>query len=1576
MHLKLTCNTSDPPLVALLALEFSKPSLTVKVDWGKSTCLNVDSGKSLVTPGAIARYFARLAPSSSLYGDSLLQRSEVDHWLELSGTEPIPRLLQRLNQALATATYLVGHQVTLADLSVWGTLYSKGLAGKLPENVSRWYNFLLTNTSFQSVIKELPDAMVPAKQAAAICREEGKFVELPGAKMGEVVVRFPPEASGYLHIGHAKAALLNQYYQRAFEGRLILRFDDTNPDKEREDFEQVIMEDVKMLEIHHDRLTFTSDYFDLMLQKCQELIQKNLAYVDDTEPDVMKSQREQKQDSVNRNNTIERNLALWQEMQQGTPVGLRCCVRAKISMQAANGCMRDPTLYRCKNMVHPRTGNRYHVYPTYDFACPIVDSIEGVTHALRTTEYHDRDEQYFWVLDALGMRKPHIYEYSRLNLMHTVLSKRKLTWFVDTGVVDGWDDPRMPTVRGVLRRGMTVEALRQFIAAQGSSRSVVMMDWDKLWAFNKKVVDPVAPRHVAVEQGVPVTVSGLAAGTIRVAWHPKNAELGDHEVDVGPELLVDRVDADSMAVGSNVTFIGLGNLRITDVRRDAQGAPVAVLAETNLEDRNYKNTLKVTWLCSSAELVPCTCIFFDHIISKAVLSRDDDFKQFVSKDTRLDVPMQGDPLMKRLRKGDIVQVQRKGYFICDQPYDPDTIRHVGKPAPLVLIFVPDGSQSISTLPQVAQLFYQRNKASVSAQEQNGPHASIDELSARIRDVGNTVRDLKSKKADKAKIDAAVSELLKLKGEYKALSGTEWKPETTASKVEKKKDPAVKEGGDSKVMSDPKVSASLQELGLKIQEKGNHVRELKSKKAEKSAIDASVAELLRLKAEYKAASGTDWKPESFPAQNREKTPSKEAAAKQVGAPEKGVAPAALESLNELSLKIQGVGDKVRELKSNKAEKSQIDAGVAELLRLKAEYKAASGTDWKPAPSPAQKREKTPSKEATAKEVGAPKKDSSPVAPESMNELSLKIQEVGNHVRELKSKKAEKSQIDAGVAELLRLKSEYKAASGKDWAPEGAAVKAEKRKAKAAPVKGAEVPKEKANDKESAAPREGPKKVTRLGLEARKEENLSEWYSQVITKSEMIEYYDVSGCYILRPWAYGLWENVRDYLDARIREMGVQNCYFPMFVSAQALEQEKAHVEDFAPEVAWVTRSGNSELAEPIAIRPTSETVMYPAYARWVQSHRDLPLQLNQWCNVVRWEFKHPQPFLRTREFLWQEGHSAFATKEEAQDEVYRVLGHYASVYEDLLAIPVVRGRKTEKEKFAGAELTTTVEAYVPASGRGIQAATSHYLGQNFSRMFEIVFEDPETREKRYVHQTSWGLTTRTIGVLVMVHADNQGLVLPPRVAQVQAVLVPCGITASLGQERKEELLGFCRAQESRLSTGGVRCRGDYRDNYSPGWKFNHWELKGVPVRLEVGPRDMEQNQVTAVRRDTGDRLAISTSDLVTKVSALLEDIQETLFKRAKEDQLKFQARVTSWDNFLAKLEEKCLILAPFCGECDCEDNIKKQSAREEAEPGAPAMGAKSLCIPFEQPAPMTAADRCIHPACTRKPQYYTLFGRSY
>ncbi|GFH14794.1 prolyl-tRNA synthetase [Haematococcus lacustris] len=387
----------------------------------------------------------------------------------------------------------------------------------------------------------------------------------------------------------------------------------------------------------------------------------------------------------------------------------------------------------------------------------------------------------------------------------------------------------------------------------------------------------------------------------------------------------------------------------------------------------------------------------------------------------------------------------------------------------------------------------------------------------------------------------------------------------------------------------------------------------------------------------------------------------------------------------------------------------------------------------------------------------------------------------------------------------------------------------------------------------------------------------------------------GCYILRPSAFAIWEFITRFFDDAIKAMGVQNAYFPLFITEDVLNTEKDHVEGFAPEVAWVTRCGNTEMDKPIAIRPTSETVMYPYYAQWIRSHRDLPLRLNQWTNVVRWEFKYPTPFIRSREFLWQEGHTAFATQPEAEAEVLEVLELYRRVYEELLAVPVIKGKKSKKEQFAGAFYTTTVEAFIPETGKGIQGATSHCLGQNFSKMFHIEFETEE-KTKAFAWQNSWGLTTRTIGVMIMTHSDDKGLVMPPRVAPKQLVLVPIP-KATTPEDVRAGMVSKTAELAAALGVAGVRVTTDTRDNYTPGWKYNYWELRGVPLRLELGPKDMEAGCVVLARRDTGAKETVAWADVASRVPVLLDQIQADMLASAK---VRMDACLETWLALRVKL----------------------------------------------------------------------------
>ncbi|KAK9886701.1 hypothetical protein WA026_017618 [Henosepilachna vigintioctopunctata] len=1642
MTIKLICKKSNPPLGGILAancINFTKNN-QVEIQWAEENYVEHSSQRiDCDTTPDILRAISRFC-QSNLYGGTPLEKTQIDHWLcytlgPLSLKNEFSSALTHLNNILGPITFLVGKQLTIADFAIFASLYAnkqwQDLLSKsaAPDNVLRWYKFIesleyvkkvinnLTPEIQQALKKSAEENSVDTASVTATGRaREGKFIDLPGAKMGEVVVRFPPEASGYLHIGHAKAALLNQYYQQAFKGKLVMRFDDTNPAKENVHFEKVILDDIAMLDIKPDMFTYTSDYFELMLEYCEKMLKQGIAYADDTDPEIMKQEREQKLESANRNNDVAKNFKLWEEMKKGTDVGQKCCIRAKIDMKSLNGCLRDPTIYRCKNEAHPRTGTKYKVYPTYDFACPIVDAIEGVTHTLRTMEYHDRDPQFYWFIDVLGLRKPYIWEYSRLSMTNTVLSKRKLTWFVEQGLVDGWDDPRMPTVRGVLRRGMTVEGLKEFIIAQGSSRSVVFMEWDKIWAFNKKVIDPIAPRYTVVDYDthVPVIVKGAKEECLTVPKHPKNPDVGTKSVWIGPKILIDKADVEVLKEGQNATFINWGNLMIKKINKKG-GNVESVEAELNLDNKDYKKTPKVTFLCETekAKFTPTFCIYFDHIISKPLLGKDEDFKQFIGHETRKDLQVLGDPELRNLKQGDIIQIQRRGFFRVDVPYG-ERSPFTCKEQPVILFYVPDGSAKENPFFKASSVTNDtpvKKEEKSSAKTESSPskvtlssaNKTALEINEEIIKQGNIVRDLKAKKATKADIDIAVKSLLAVKAEYLKLTGCEWKPGCTPPNVNSATDVSIdssdelnrkiiaqgdkvrqlkaqkadkaqvevevkallslkaefktttgKDWSPSTVNTAPQVPVQDESIILKkIAAQGDKVRELKSKKASKPEIDAEVKTLLTLKEEFKKLTGKAWTAEAN--SSDKKTSEKTISSKPSGE-------------NDLLSKISEQGDKVRKLKSEKAEKAKIDAEVKILLELKKEFKNVTGKDWKPDMKP------TVVQNTVVKENVAVNSSGDAI---NASDLTKKINDQGNLVRDLKSKKAKKEEIDKAVTILLSLKSQYKQLTGTDFPVSG----------RPSSDKTTKAPKEKKENKPKQEPKEkkaagnedsNVKKQTRLGLEAKKEEDLPNWYSQVITKGEMIEYYDVSGCYIYRPWSYSIWEVIKGWLDEEIKKLGVQNCYFPIFVSKAMLEKEKSHIADFSPEVAWVTKSGDSEMSEPIAVRPTSETVMYPAYAKWIQSYRDLPIKLNQWNNVVRWEFKHPQPFLRTREFLWQEGHTAFATFEEAKEEVELILDLYAKVYTDLLAIPVIKGRKTEKEKFAGGTYTYTVEAYISASGRAIQGATSHHLGQNFSKMFDIIYEDPETQEKKYVYQNSWGITTRTIGVMIMVHSDNQGLVLPPYVASVQVIIVPCGITTSLSEEDRKKLENTCSCLESELKQAGIRSKGDHRSNYSPGWKFNHWELKGVPIRVELGPKDVEKDQLIAVRRDTGEKLTIPLKEATTSLKKLLQEIHNNLYSKASDDLMKHVVTFKEWAEFVPNLEKKNLNLVPFCGDKDCEETIKIDSTRDDgnADAAGPSSGAKSLCIPLDQPTTIEASDKCIHPKCNKKPQYYTLFGRSY
>ncbi len=461
------------------------------------------------------------------------------------------------------------------------------------------------------------------------------------------------------------------------------------------------------------------------------------------------------------------------------------------------------------------------------------------------------------------------------------------------------------------------------------------------------------------------------------------------------------------------------------------------------------------------------------------------------------------------------------------------------------------------------------------------------------------------------------------------------------------------------------------------------------------------------------------------------------------------------------------------------------------------------------------------------------------------------------------------------------------------------------------------------------------------------DFAQWYTDIVIKAGLIDYTSVKGCMVIKPTGYAIWELIQKQLDDRFKATGVENVYLPMFIPESLLQKEKDHVEGFAPEVAWVTHGGLNPLQERMCIRPTSETLFCDFYSNEIQSYRDLPKVYNQWCSVVRWE-KETRPFLRSREFLWQEGHTAHATSEDAQARTIQMLDLYAQFCEEVLAIPVVKGQKTEKEKFAGAEATYTIEALMH-DGKALQSGTSHNFGDGFAKAFDITYTDKENK-LQYVHQTSWGMTTRLIGAVIMVHGDDSGLVLPPRIAPVQVMIVPV-------MQKKEGVLEA--ANNLKESLKNVRVKVDDSDK-SPGWKFSECEMKGIPVRVEIGPKDIEAGNCVIVRRDTGEKEVVKIEELPARVEELMETIQKNLFEKALSHREAHTYEVETFVDFKKTIEQKPgFVKAMWCGNQECEDRIKEET------------GATSRCMPFIQEE---VKGHCV--CCGKPAKKLVYWGKAY
>ena len=465
----------------------------------------------------------------------------------------------------------------------------------------------------------------------------------------------------------------------------------------------------------------------------------------------------------------------------------------------------------------------------------------------------------------------------------------------------------------------------------------------------------------------------------------------------------------------------------------------------------------------------------------------------------------------------------------------------------------------------------------------------------------------------------------------------------------------------------------------------------------------------------------------------------------------------------------------------------------------------------------------------------------------------------------------------------------------------------------------------------------------------DDDFAKWYTDIVLKSDLADYTDTKGCISIKPYGYAIWENIQNYIDRKFKEIGVKNVYFPLLIPENLLQKEKEHVEGFAPEVAWVTEAGGQKLEERYCIRPTSETIISTLYSKWLKSWRDLPFLYNQWCSVLRWE-KETRPFLRSREFLWQEGHTIHETEEEAKELTLKILEIYADAIENLLAIPVIKGRKTKSEQFAGADATYTVETMM-YDGRALQSGTSHYFGQNFTKPFEIKFQNREGKEE-YAYQTSWGVSTRLIGGIIMAHGDNRGLKLPPMVAPTQVVIVPIATHKEGVKEKATEIYEKLKKR--------YRMEIDLREQFTPGYKFSDWEMRGVPLRIEIGPRDIENGVCVLVRRDTAEKETVELNNLEDEIEKILNDIQKNMYNICQNRMKEKTTTAVTLDEFFENMTKKQgFIKAMWCGDEACESKIKELT------------GAKSRCIPYVQEK---ISDNCV--CCGKPAEKMVIWAKQY
>ncbi|KAL9378785.1 hypothetical protein Peur_027267 [Populus x canadensis] len=699
MEIKDFCFASDstPPLSVIAAAKVASltlpPPTAAAADSASLPAFFFSNGLKLQGTYVLLRYIGRVA---ILYGQDPFQSSQIDQWLDyapvLSVGSEFENACNFIDNYLQRRTFLVEHSLSIADIAIWSGLAGNGLSweswrkSKKFPNLVRWFNSIFDEYSdaLNEVISTYVGKKGSGKPAAAKPKgqqvvsgdnpEKGKASSRPSSESHHQWF-LPPT---YLHIGYSKAALLNQYFAQQYQGQMIIRFDDTNPSKESKEFVDNLLKHIETLGIKYENVTHTSDYFHQLMEMAESLIRQGKAYVDDTPREQMQKERMDGIESKCRSNSVEENLKLWKEMIKGSERGLQCCVRGKLDMQDPNNSLRDPVYYRCNPVPHHRIGSKYKIYPTYDFACPFVDYAEGITHALRSSEYHDRNAQYDRIQADMGLRKVHIYEFSRLNVVYTILSKRHLRWFVENGKVHGWDDARFPTVQGLF--------------AEGASKNLNLMEWDKLWTINKKIIDPVCPRHTAVieEQRVPFTLTnGPQQPFVRIIQrHKKHEGAGEKATTYTNRIWIDHANAESISVNEEITLMDWGNAIVKEIEKDQDGKVTHLSGVLHIEGSVKTTKLKLTWLPDTSELVNLTLVDFDYLITKKKLEEGESFLDVLNPCTKKETAALGDSNMRNLKRGEILQLERKGYFRCDAPF-------VRPSKPVVLFAIPDGRQATS-----------------------------------------------------------------------------------------------------------------------------------------------------------------------------------------------------------------------------------------------------------------------------------------------------------------------------------------------------------------------------------------------------------------------------------------------------------------------------------------------------------------------------------------------------------------------------------------------------------------------------------------------------------------------------------------------------------------------------------------------------------------------------------------------------------------------------------------------------------------------------------------------------------------